>query len=431
VKLSSLLFLALALFVAACGDDDDSTAEEASKTDSTASPGTPDDQETAAPDQAQSLPTPDDVSAHLNHLALDIGERPAGSEAEQEAADYLQSQMEAFGYTVEQQEFAISSAINDFSTVEAEGQQYAAYAAQGSGTGEVEGPLVFAGLGNSAEMPREAAGALVVVQRGDIPSSQKVSNAQAAGARAVIIYNNEPGYFLASLGSERAMIPVVVVSGLDGGALKDAAEAGESGRVSATVHEATDSQNVIGRAGDGPCRFVVGGHYDTVSAVQGALDNAAGTAAVLEVAQSLAARGLTDGVCVVGFGSEEIGLLGSIHFVEQLDDEARDALVAMFNLDAVAFGEDLEVAGTRSLADAVLQVAAAQGVELERGELPPGASSDHAPFIQEDLPAVAIFSAETGPIHTLQDTTELVDIETVTRAVLLTLTTIEALLEEA
>ena len=176
---------------------------------------------------------------------------------------------------------------------------------------------------------------------------------------------------------------------------------------------------------------MVGGHYDTVTAVQGALDNAAGTAGILEVAQSLAARGVTDGVCIVGLGSEEIGLLGSAHFVSELDEDERGALVAMFNLDAVGFEEGLELVGSRELSDQVFQVAQAQGIEITRGELPPGASSDHASFLAEDLPAVAIFTVETGPIHTPQDTVDLVNPNVIARAVHLTVSAIEVLNEPA
>ena len=421
------------LAIAACGgdDDDDQSPDNPTPADDAGTPASDEQDSPAAIDPAQSLPTPDDIAAHVDVLALDIGERPAGSDAEQEAADYLQSQLESFGYTVEQQDFEISSAINDLSTVEAEGQQYTAFAAQGSAAGEVEGPLVFAEFGNADQFPREVAGAIAVVQRGEIPFSQKVSNAQEAGARAIIIYNNEPGYFGGTLGGQRANIPVILLSGLDGGALKDAAQAGESGSVTATVRETNESQNVIGRTSDGPCRIVVGGHYDSVSAVQGALDNAAGTAAILEVAQSLAARELTEGICIVGFGSEEIGLIGSTHFVAELDEEERGALVAMFNLDAVGFEEGLELVGSRELSDLVLQVANAHGIEAERGDLPPGASSDHAPFLEQDLPAVAIFTVETGPIHTPQDTVELVNEAVITRAVLLVLAAIEVLNESA
>lgn len=431
MKLPLLVLVALLVALAACGDDDDTPAGATTNTVESESSAASPEPSADALDPAQTLPTADDVSAYIDDLALDIGERPAGSDQEQAAADYLRSQLESFGYTVEEQAFEISSAVNDLSTVEAEGEQFVAYAAQGSAAGEVEAPLIFAGFGNAEDLPREAAGAIVVEQRGEIPFSQKVSNAQEAGARALIIYNNEPGFFAGTLGGQRANIPVILVSGLDGGALKDAAEAGESGRVTATVRETNESQNVVGRGSDGPCRIVVGGHYDTVTAVQGALDNASGTAAILEVAQTLAARDVTDGICIVGFGAEEIGLIGSAYFVQELDEEERAALLGMINLDSVGFGEDLALAGSRALSDLALEIAASQGIDIERAELPPGASSDHASFLNAELPAVFFFTAETGPIHTPEDTVELANEFTITEAILLALATIEALNESA
>lgn len=447
-----LVFLfAVCLLAFACGDDDDATSsptvdDSTSTVDDDNTPGAvgtnePTDEPTEVPggdeptepesslDPSEKEPSVEDIGIHVDMLAETIGERPAGGDAEQEAADYIQSELESWGYSVEQQAFPISSAVNDLSSVEAEGQRYVAYAAQGSGSGDAEAPLVYVGLGKEEEFPREAAGAIALVMRGEIPFSEKASNAQAAGARALIIFNNEPGYFGATLGG-RAEIPVVLISGLDGGALKDAAAAGETASVSVKTSEASESQNVIGQRGDGLCRVVIGGHYDSVTAAPGGVDNASGTAAFLEVAETLAARGLTDGVCFVGFGAEEIGLVGSRYFVDQLSQDEGEALLAAINLDTLGFGDDLRLVGTRSLEDLMLRLAQDEGLELERFNIPVGASSDHASFLEAELPAVFFFTANLGPIHTPADTADQVNRETVRHGVVLTVAAVESLLDE-
>jgi acetylornithine deacetylase/succinyl-diaminopimelate desuccinylase-like protein len=53
----------------------------------------------------QTLITADEVMAHVSALAVDIGARPMGSDAETEAANYIAAAFEEWGYDVEIQEF--------------------------------------------------------------------------------------------------------------------------------------------------------------------------------------------------------------------------------------------------------------------------------------------------------------------------------------
>ncbi|HVO71350.1 MAG TPA: M20/M25/M40 family metallo-hydrolase [Aggregatilineaceae bacterium] len=57
-----------------------------------------------APDFAATI-TAENVMAHIKALSVDIGTRPAGSEAETRAADYIAGKFRAWGYEVEVQEF--------------------------------------------------------------------------------------------------------------------------------------------------------------------------------------------------------------------------------------------------------------------------------------------------------------------------------------
>lgn len=436
-----------ALLIAACGDDDDSDAEQPSVTATSTTDSSPVEtaSETGSPspmptdtvtqeptnsptvvDEGETEATAQDISERLQVLAGDIGERPAGSSQEQAAADYIQEQLESFGYQVEQQTFEVSAFLDDRSRVSAEGEDYQAFAMQGSELGEVEGQLVAAGLGAPGDFPREVAGNIAVIERGEITFGEKVGNAQDAGARGVIMFNNEPGPLFGDLGGG-ASVPVVGVSGLDGGALLDAIDAGASARVIVEGSEASESQNVIGRMDDSPCRFIVGGHYDSVPFAPGGQDNGSGTTAVLETAETLAASGGADGVCFIAFGSEEIGLLGSIHFIEQLDEEEADSIEAVFNLDTVGVGDDLRVEGAQSMEDLILAAGQQQGVNIERGQLGFAASSDHAPFLSAGIPAVIVFTADVGPIHTPEDTIAIVEPDTLVQAVNLVIAAITEL----
>src|SRR5947209_199782 len=93
---------------------------------------------------------------------------------------------------------------------------------------------------------------------------------------------------------------------------------------------------------------VVGAHYDHLGRSTtfandineyhfihpGADDNASGTAAVLELARRFAAQPAHRSILFVNFSAEELGLIGSQVFVDNLP-VARDSIIAMVNLDMV------------------------------------------------------------------------------------------------
>jgi Zn-dependent M28 family amino/carboxypeptidase len=97
--------------------------------------------------------------------------------------------------------------------------------------------------------------------------------------------------------------------------------------------------NVIAdRAGDDPSRVVVVcAHYDAVPGSPGADDNGSGVAAVLAVAQAVAAAPTHASVRFIAFALEEEGLLGSGEYVASLSREERGRIAAVLNLEMVGF----------------------------------------------------------------------------------------------
>ncbi|PLR76831.1 peptidase S8 [Bacillus sp. V3-13] len=78
--------------------------------------------------------------------------------------------------------------------------------------------MVFAGLGEEKDL-KNAAGKIVLLERGKLTFTEKARNAKKAGAAAVIIYNNTDGHFIGNL-EENVSIPVVSVSKKTGIQLK-------------------------------------------------------------------------------------------------------------------------------------------------------------------------------------------------------------------
>jgi subtilisin family serine protease len=81
--------------------------------------------------------------------------------------------------------------------------------------------IVYCGLGRPLDFPGDVSGNIALIARGELNFEDKVANAQAAGAVAVIIYNNEDGYVWGTLGRPANWIPARVISRADGLALRN------------------------------------------------------------------------------------------------------------------------------------------------------------------------------------------------------------------
>ena len=205
-------------------------------------------------------------------------------------------------------------------------------------------------------------------------------NAVAAGAAAAVVFNDTAGFFEGSLGEE-GTIPVVSISGADGerlvgllnnGAVEASVEVGPCGQ--------RTSRNVIARPADGRCETITGGHFDSVPQAPGASDNASGAATVLELARTVAARHLPGDNCFALFGAEELGLLGSAHFVESMDASQRQELRGMLNFDMAGVGESWELIGSPDLVATAAQAAAGAGIAATPSQPPQNASSNPPEF---------------------------------------------------
>jgi serine protease len=98
-------------------------------------------------------------------------------------------------------------------TTSVDGVSYIVSALEFTHQGTGSGALVNGGRCTSAG---SWSGRTVLCERGDISFADKVNNAFAGGAAAVIIYNNAPGGFSGTLGSAGPAIPAVSMSQEDG-----------------------------------------------------------------------------------------------------------------------------------------------------------------------------------------------------------------------
>jgi Zn-dependent M28 family amino/carboxypeptidase len=412
-----LLVAAPLLLVTACSGDSSpaapSPADEAAATATTAQPAaaTP----TPATAHAPVVLDPDGnrIKGIVSQLAVNIGSRPAGTSSEEQAANLVAGLLRTAGYDVEIQPFQVSretSRESKVSVLGGDARTVGSNPITGTAATTAKGTLVAAGIGKPEEIPANASGNILLIERGELQFQQKVANATAAGAAGVIVYNNAGGNFFGTMASPSS-IPAVSVSQADGKALLESI--GRSLQVEISVGEApiTSSQNVVAKPPGKECETITGGHYDSVPAGPGANDNGSGTATVVEIASVLASRGEMGSNCFVLFGGEELGLLGSKAYVDAMSDADKRRLRAMLNFDMVGFGtQPWYLIGTPSMQAQAAAVASGLGIETQTRSLAStGGGSDHASFTDAGMPAVFFYRADDPEWHRPGDTVDRLD----------------------
>ncbi len=370
----------------------------------------------------------------MRHLSVEIGPRPSATEKELEAALYIQQQLRSYGYSVELQPFTILALATDQPLVRVLLPTEEALEANPlfrSGEGVVEALLHHVGLGRTLDFPDEGLqGKVALIQRGLMLFQDKVNNAVDAGASAVIIYNNEVGNFRGTLALP-ASVPTLAISQEKGLQLRDLMEEGEVRVRVRLVREERPSRNVVAsgdKAGQG--LVVFGAHYDTVPEGPGAVDNATGTGVLLALAEHLAGRDLPFDIRFIAFGSEETGLEGSRYYVDRLQQQEREELIAMFNFDAIGSGV-LNVTGDEGLVHRALIVADEQFRKVRAVGERRGTSSDHASFRAAGIPVIFFAGSDFSFIHTPSDQVELVDEALLEDALQVALGVVDSLASEA
>lgn len=190
----------------------------------------------------------------------------------------------------------------------------------------------FAGLDWSGDSD------IALVQRGTCPFGLKVENAEAAGAEAVVIFNQgntedrEVVLSNVTLGGDSDL--AVVGASFDAGVAL--AADGATARVSVDEVDRT-SFNVIaelpGKTDDNV--VMAGAHLDSVEVGPGINDNGSGSAALLEVAQQMSKSKPQNTVRFAWWGAEEIGLIGSTQWVEQRTEAELADIALYLNFDMV------------------------------------------------------------------------------------------------
>jgi len=296
----------------------------------------------------------------LEKLAVEIGPRPGGSEAEDKAVEYIASEFESLGLETSVQEFAISSGrvvskcLKIVEPFEEEIDCEAMTLMGDTGPEGVEGELIYLETTDEEYLKPNITGKIVITSSFKTKNMGLVSKAKPIGFIRIETY---PRVLPKHLWGDKKRwekygnFPTVRISHEDGvRLLKSGAKRAKIVVESETME--LKSKNVIGEL-EG-CEkpddiIVIGGHYDTVPNVRGASDNAGGMALVLELARVFKDRGSKRTLRFIAWGNEEMGLVGSNHYARSLKEEAeklkKDKPDDKAELDNIKLAVNLDVHG--------------------------------------------------------------------------------------
>ncbi|GAB3466080.1 M28 family metallopeptidase [Actinophytocola sediminis] len=152
--------------------------------------------------------------------------------------------------------------------------------------------------------------------------------------------------------------------------------------------------------GDENAVLMVGGHADSVRSGPGINDNGSGSAALLEVALTAAEQNLqpTKHLRFAWWGAEELGLVGSTHYVQSLPAEEVAKISGYLNFDMVGspnagyfvYSSDGQPDGSAAFEEMLNGHYAAAGVPTEPVAI--GGRSDHAAFAEAGIPTGGVFT---------------------------------------
>ncbi|MGN7967867.1 M20/M25/M40 family metallo-hydrolase [Microbacterium sp. 22296] len=317
-----------------------------------------------------------DVMTHLAELSeitesfAAEGFRAWDSPGYEAAAEYAEDVLETTGaFTVTRDEFEVPYTDLGEASLTVDGKTY-----EGSHfdlsegiDGDLTADLALpspnaAGLREgcaSTDYATVPAGAIVLVQRGTCTFEEKIDLATAAGAGAVFVYNNArpeaegttPQDQLTNVASgprntdDSPAATLPQASGEAIAALISAAPADEPVEGTAVIEKeflVGTSFNIIADsiAGDPDGTIAIGAHLDGVAEGPGVNDNGSGSAAILALAEKIAASEVPNDkrIRLALWGAEEIGLLGSTAYVDQLvaEDPAELARISAYlNYDMI------------------------------------------------------------------------------------------------
>ena len=288
-----------------------------------------------------------------------IGHRATGTENGRKAEEYAADLLRSYGYEVSFQEFTFSGWNRKSLDLKINNQSIKAVAlAHSPANVNLSGELIDLGNGLEEDYKKigdKVKGNIVFAALGlldgtskeieNLHRSEKTALAEKYGAKGIILFNRPAGGILltgtASVTGEIIKIPAINISLEDGLKIKENLT---KGKEIAKIKMKNDvgqmkGRNIIAKKIGSQLpneKIVLGGHLDSWDLATGAIDNGVGSFSVMDIARTYKKLNLQNDRTIefVLFMGEEVGLVGSKHYVNQaLKDGSINQIKAMSNMD--------------------------------------------------------------------------------------------------
>ncbi len=350
--------------------------------------------------------------------------RVSGSPGYDESVAYAVEVFEDAGYNVTVQDFLFQTFViltpSILEQVTPAGGPIANTIFSYSGSGDVTAPVTVLPAPPADATPGcEAgdfagftAGTIALISRGACTFAIKATNAYAAGAVGVVIYNNTAGAINGTLGNDFTLdIPVTSVTQAVGQQLAATPDLVLRLKTD-TFRGIATTYNVLAESvgGDPNNVVMVGAHLDSVNAGPGINDNGSGSAAILEVAEQMSKVKPRNKVRFALWGAEESSLVGSTYYVNNLSDADLNKISLYLNFDMIGSpnhvffvydGDDSDAVGAGPGPDGSAQIEEVfEAFYTSRGLPYKGTDfsgrSDYGPFIAAGIPSGGLFTGAEG-----------------------------------
>ena len=247
-------------------------------------------------------------------------------------------------------------------------------------------------------------GDVALVQAGPCTLTEQVLNAQEAGAAAALVMltpeiaDTSRGVPRPNLASSDVGVPALAV-GTELGSRLARGDVRVHVEVDGDIAERPTRTVMAEQSGRTSDVLMVGAHLDSVADGPGINDNGSGSASILELAVALAGAETTEAVRFAFWSAEELGLVGSDHYVSELSDAERNRITAYLNFDMVAspnymrlvYGDNpVSIENPAAIKNLFVDYFAERDLETELIDL--SARSDHGPFERAGIPVGGLFT---------------------------------------
>jgi aminopeptidase YwaD len=365
------------------------------------------------------------VESVLRRLSAEIGQRPAGSEANRTAAAFVAGEMEQAGYKVIAQEYPCPDwrAVSGELTVA--GKEVRVVVNTHSPSCDLEAELVP--VSSAADLQALDLTGRIAVVHGEITRGGFMPK---NFDRRYYVDENKDRFIellercrpsaIITVGHYDIPLPVLQDSELDIPSVTvhrdDIPLLVENSGVSARLKIVTEMKestgsNLIGRRGASTKKILLCAHYDSFPGTPGAMDNAAGIAALLLLARHLKEVETKAAIELVAYGGEDSCFPGDALYIQEYPP---DNLIAAINIDGIGMKDASSVVAffgcPEQLVTRIKEIAKKFGDFVEG----PFYESDHGFFWPLGIPTLAFTSMcmeLLGKVtHTENDTMDILDI---------------------